>query len=474
MAIPLPTNSLPARWAVGHLREIRHDMLGFFTRTARECGDVALMRFGPRKVWLISDPALIEEVLVTKNRSFTKHYAFRFLRPVLGDGLLTSEGETWLRQRRLMQPAFTRESLARYATAMVECAAQTADSRRAGEQLDVHRAMTELTLRIAAKTLMDIDIGDEFDHVCQGMDVMMEDFRRRFQSAWQWPRWMPTPANRRRDRAIALLDGVIQGIIAQRRQTSLDHGDLLSMLMRARDADDGTRMSDQQLRDEVMTLLLAGHETTANLLTWAWYLLAQHPAAAAQLHDELRTVLGDRAPTSADLSQLVYTERVVLETMRLLPPAYTIGRAAKEDCQIGQFQVPRDTTLFLSQWVVHHDERWYPDPQRFEPNRWTDELRSARPKYAYFPFGGGPRGCIGNTFAMMEATLLIAEIARRWRLNLATSAPIQPVPAVTLRPAGGMPMIITLQPTAREQAELQVAPHSTDPLHGQSRSTARR
>lgn len=443
----LPLRCLPARWPLGHLREIRRDMLGFFQRTARECGDVARMQFGTRSVWLVSHPELIEEVLVTKNRSFTKHYALRFLRPVLGEGLLTSETDMWLRQRRLMQPAFAREALTAYGATMVSHARELTDAWRDGQSVDVHRAMSQLTLRVAAKTLMDIDIGGDFDDVCHGMDVMMDDFRRRFQSIWQTPRWLPTPANRRSDRASARLNGVIQRIIANRRAAPHDHGDLLSMLMHARDADDGSRMSDWQLRDEVMTLLLAGHETTANVLTWTWYLLALNPTVESRLESELCEVLGDREPSVADLPRLLYTERVVLESMRLLPPAYTLGREAKEDCVIGDYLVPAGGTLLLSQWVVHHDARWFAEPERFNPDRWTDEFQRTRPKYAYFPFGGGPRVCIGNTFAMMEAVLIIAAIAQRYRLRLASDKPIRPVPAITLRPAGGLPAVVQLRAT---------------------------
>jgi cytochrome P450 len=287
--------------------------------------------------------------------------------------------------------------------------------------------------------------------------VMMDDFRARFQSIWQWPRWLPTPANRRSDRASARLNGVIERIIASRRAAPHDHGDLLSMLMQARDADDGSRMSNQQLRDEVMTLLLAGHETTANVLTWTWYLLAHNPAVEARLASELGDVLDDRQPTVADLPRLVYTERVVLESMRLMPPAYTLGREAKEDCVIGDYLVPAGGTLLLSQWVVHHDARWFAEPERFNPDRWTDEFQRTRPKYAYFPFGGGPRVCIGNTFAMMEATLIIATIAQHHRLRLAGDEPIRPIPAITLRPAGGMPMIATERPHPHQTAALPVS-----------------
>ena len=439
---PLPRKSLSSIWPVGHIREIRRDMLAYFTRCAQECGDIALMRFGPRNVFLLSHPDHIEQVLVARNRAYSKHYAFKFLRPLLGQGLLTAEGDHWLRQRRLMQPAFARDALAQYAAVMVDYAEEMVATWSDGEERDIEHEVTELTLRIAAKTLMDIDLGEQLSIVSHGTDAMTDDFRRRFQSIAQLPRWLPTPNNRRSDRDLKQLDGVIEGIIAARRKSSEDHGDLLSLLMQARDEDDGRGMSDKQLRDEVMTLLLAGHETTANALSWTWYLLAQHPRVETKLLAELDEVLGGRAPTMDDLPRLAYTEQIVKESMRLYPPAYTVGREAIEDTQIGNFKVPRGTTVFMSQWVVHHDNRWYDEPEKFAPERWTAEFERTRPKYAYFPFGGGPRVCIGNTFAMIEATLLVAAIAQRYRFRLASDEPVIPWAAVTLRPRHGIPMLL--------------------------------
>jgi cytochrome P450 len=441
MAQALPQRGPPGVWPLGNLREIRRDMLAFFTRCRNEFGDVARMQFGPRTVYLLSSPELIEDVLVTRNRSFRKHYAFRFLRPLLGDGLLISEGETWLRQRRLMQPAFGRESLARYGGIMVADAEKMLQGWSDGQPRDIYHDMTQLTLRIAAKTLMDIDIGQQLEDVGRGQDVAMDDFRRRFQSPLPLPLWLPTPKNLRMRAALRRLDAVIHGIIRQRRDSNEFRGDLLSILMRAQD-EDGSRMTDRQLRDETMTLLLAGHETTANALSWTWYLLAQHPHVEQKLLEELEAVLGERLPTADDWPRLVYTERVVKESMRLFPPAYTIGRAACEETTIGDYRVPRGTTVFMSQWVVHRDSRWYADPEKFEPDRWSQSLERERPKYSYFPFGGGPRVCIGNTFAMMEATLLVAAVARRYQIRLAEDRPVQPWPTITLRPRGGIPVIV--------------------------------
>ncbi len=427
MSQPLPSIGPPSLWPIGHVPSIRRDLLGFFTRCSREHGDVATIWFGPRKVYLLSHPAHIEQVLVTRNRAFQKHYALKFLRPLLGRGLLTSERDHWLRQRRLIQPAFDRIVLTGYGQAMVELTEQMLDGWSDGEPRDIFRDMTDLTLRIAAKTMMDIDIGPQLEQVAAATEVVMHDFRRRFQSAVTLPLWMPTLGNRRMKQAMKNLDEVIRGIIAEHRQSQGEHGDLLAMLMQARDADDGRGMTDQQLRDEVMTLLLAGHETTANTLSWTWYLLAQHPRAEATLRAELHEVLDGRSPTMADLPKLTFTEQIIKEAMRLYAPAYALGREACEDTTVGEYDVPRGTTLFMSQWVTHRDERWFDEPQKFKPARWTAEFERDRPRYAYFPFGGGPRACIGSTFAMMESVLLVAAIAQRVQDRPAIGRPRRPL-----------------------------------------------
>ena len=438
-----PKSTLPSIWPFGHVAELRRDMLGFFTRCAQECGDIALMKFGPRSVYLLNHPDHIEQALVTRNRAFSKHFAFKYLRPLLGTGLLTAEGDHWLRQRRLMQPAFSRESMNRYAPAMVELTSNMVSGWCDGQPLDIHAEMTDLTLQIAAKTLLDIDLGDQLRQVADGTDAVMDDFRLRLHSVAPLPIWIPTAQNRKMKQARAQLNAVIERIIAQRRQSGEMHSDLLSMMMRARDEDDGRGMSDRQLRDEVMTLLLAGHETTANTLSWVWYLLAQHSEAAAKLQAELQEVLGDRPPELGDLPRLVFTEQIVKEAMRLFPPAYTIGREATEDTTIGEYDVPRGTTVFACQWIVHRDSRWFPEPEQFQPQRWTEDFEQSRPKYAYFPFGGGPRVCIGNTFAMVEAVLLTARIAQEFSFELTGDKPIIPHAAVTLRPKDGIPVIAT-------------------------------
>jgi cytochrome P450 len=427
-------------WLVGSLPEFRRDLLGFFVACAREFGDVVPIRVAGRKLVLLSHPDLIEEVLTVRARQTTKTALLQMLRPVLGDGLLLSEGDTWLRQRRLMQPAFHRQRIAAYGDVMAAYAERGMADWKDGETRDVHADMMAITQAIVAKTLFDADVSDTAWDVGQAVHVLMEDFSKRRLSLFRVPRFVPTPARRRSRRAVARLDEIVYGIIAARRASGEDRGDLLSLLLAAQDADDGSRMNDRQVRDEIMTLFLAGHETTAVALSWAWYLLAQHPEAEAALMDELRSVLGGRLPTVADLPKLRYAEMVVTETMRLYPPVFTLTRRVAEPFEVGGYPMEPETSLVMSQWVVHRDARWFDAPETFRPERWENDLAKRLPRYAYFPFGGGPRLCIGNTFALMEATLLLATIAQRFRFTLAPGARVTPMLSVTMRPANGLSM----------------------------------
>jgi cytochrome P450 len=422
----------------GKLREFRRDMLGFWTDCAREYGDVSAFRLGGRRCVLVNHPDLIEEVLVTNARNFIKHFALRMSPVLLGRGLLTSEGDFWLRQRRLAQPAFSRHRIAAYGDVMVRYTERLLAAWKDGEERDLHADMMQLTLEIGAKTLFDADVTADAHDVGEALETSLDHFAASFKSLFRWPLYVPTPANQRLKEAIRRLDAIIFRFIKQRRATPADKDDLLSMLLRARDEADGSRMTDRQLRDEMMTLFLAGHETTAIALAWTWYLLAAHPDAAARLTEELDQVLAGRAPTVADLPRLRFTEHVVLESMRLYPPAYVIGREPLEDCIIGGYEVPAGRTVFMSQWVMHRDPRFFDEPESFLPERWSDERIKLLPKYAYFPFGGGPRICIGNNFALMEACLILATMARQWRFTLTPGFPVAPLPLMTLRPAHGI------------------------------------
>ncbi|MGH2355004.1 MAG: cytochrome P450 [Chloroflexota bacterium] len=465
--VPTPTGPSagaagpPGRGPGGSLRAFRRDPLSFLTSCARDYGDFVPLRIALRRAVLLSHPDLVEEVLVTQHQNFVKTPLLRRSRRLLGHGLLLSEGDFWRRQRRLMQPAFHRQRIAGYGETMVRATERTLATWRDGEACDIHQDMMALTLEIVCRTLFGADISGEAAEVAAAMATAQERINARMGS---WlallPDTFPTPGNLAFLRAAKRLDAIIDGIIEQRRAGAEDTGDLLSMLLDARD-DDGRGMTDQQLRDEVMTLFLAGHETTALALSWTWYLLAQHPAVEARLHDELRAVLCGQAPAAGDVPQLRYTEAVISEALRLYPPAWTQGREAVRDCVIGGYPVRAGTVVVLSQWVLHRDPRFFDQPEAFMPERWTDPsagsepalsagsepalsagkgqaLTRRLPRFAYFPFGGGPRLCIGSSFAMMEAVLLLAAIAQQFRLALVPGQTIVPWPAITLRPKGGI------------------------------------
>jgi cytochrome P450 len=383
----------------------------------------------------------VEHVLVKNNRNFMKGRYFRQELSFLGRGLLTSEGEFWRRQRRLSQPAFHRKRINAYGEVVVSYAERMLKRWREEETRDVHQEMMRLLLEVVAKVLFDAEI-DRAEEVGKALGRVAKRFDE--QGSAKLLRLLlgplPTPTDLRFRRAVEQLDELIYAIIDECRTCAKDTGDLLSMLLCARD-EEGERMSDKQLRDEAMTILLAGHETNALALSWSWYLLSQHPEVEAKLLDELREVLGDRAPTVEDLPRLRYTQMVLKESMRLYPPAWILGRRALEDYEVGGYSIPRDSLVILSPYVMHRDPRFFPDPERFDPERFTPEARAARPQFSYFPFGGGPRRCVGEGFAWMEAVLMLAALARRWRLRLAPGADVRTEPRITLRPGkGGLPM----------------------------------
>ncbi len=430
---PPGPNEVLKRWSFGPLN---NNPLEYFTGIAREYGDIAGLRILNFKTIFINHPDLIEEVLVTNARLYSKGRVLRANRHVFGEGLLTSEGEFWLRQRRLSQPAFHRARIASYAATMVEYAQRMMDGWRSGEERDVHREMLRLTLQIVGKTLFDTDVERDAQEVGKSLELLLEigaNFRRTIFV----PHWLPTPANLRVKREVAQIEKILYRIISERRASGRDAGDLLSMLLAAQD-EDGSRMTDKQLRDETITLFLAGHETTASTLSWTWWLLAQNPAAEAKLHQALDAVLGERAPTLDDLSKLVYAGHVITESLRLYPAAWGLARLAVQDHEIAGYPVTKGMGVTMAQWVVHRDKRWYDAPEEFRPERWENDLLKRLPRFAYFPFGGGPRQCIGNTFALMEATLILATIARKFRLRLVPNHPVVPLASIALRPRHGV------------------------------------
>jgi len=414
--------------------------LEFTLACARACGDVADMNVRLMTIYLVSHPELIEQVLVTKAKIFHKDLGTKSLSLVLGQGLLTSEGDFWKRQRRLTQPGFHRDRVASYGAVMVEYTERMLDAWRGGQERNVHEDMMGLTREIVAKTLFDADVRAEGGPIDEAFQAIVQ----RFQDAPPGVPVigdLPTPGKRRFDRALRTLDQVIYGMVAERRAGGRDRGDLLSMLISAED-EGGGRMSERQIRDEALTLFLAGHETTAAALTWTFNLLTQNPEAEARLFRELDEVLGGRAPAVGDLPRLKFTEGVVYESMRLMPPAWAIGREPLEDCEIGGYHVPKGTQVWISQYVVHRDPRYFTDPEAFRPERWENDFAKKLPRYAYFPFGGGPRVCIGNAFALMETTLCLATIARRYRVRVVSKQPLPHVAAVTLRPKEAVRVVL--------------------------------
>lgn len=424
---------------LGNMPEFNRDPLEFLARCAREYGDVVRTRFLYVTAYFLNNPDHIEYVLATNNRNFIKSRSLRspFFHRLVGNGLVTSESDFWRRQRRLAQPAFHRDRVNAYSEVMVNYTERMLGAWREGEVRDIHREMMRLTMEIVVRTLFNADVSGDADQVGATLQLMVKPFASQATLQWILDNRLPTPGHRRFFSAVQSIDEIVYRIIGQRRASGQDQGDLLSMLLQAQD-EDGSRMTDKQLRDEVMTLFLAGHETTALALSWAWYLLAKHPQVEAKLAAELEEVLGGRAPTAADLPRLRYTEMILKESMRLYPPAYGVGREALKDCEIGGYLVPAGTQLFMFQWVVHRDERYFDHPEAFRPERWADDLAARLPKYAYFPFGGGPRVCIGSSFAMMEAVLLLATIAQRFRLALVPEHPVALLPAMSLRPKNGI------------------------------------
>jgi cytochrome P450 len=391
-------------------------------------------------MFFANHPDYIRDVLVTQNVNFAKGRALQKAKRILGEGLLTSEGDTHHAQRRLVLPAFHRQRIASYATVMVEHATRTADRWQDGMTVDISQEMTRLTLGIVAKALFDADVGGEADEIGEAMTVMMEMFNLLMYPFAELLEKLPLPIVRRYEKMRFRLDSTIYRIIDERRKAGVDRQDLLSMLLLAQDEDTGGKMTNLQVRDEAMTLFLAGHETTANTLSWTFYLLSQNPAAEAKLQAELDRALGSRVPTFEDVARLQYTELVVSESMRLFPPAWGIGRRSLVDQTIGPYRVPADSIILLSPFVTQRDSRFFEEPDKFKPERWTPEWKASLPQFAYFPFGGGSRRCIGEGFAWTEAILLLATLCQRWRVRLDQSTAVEPHALFTLRPRNGIQM----------------------------------
>ena len=431
-----------ARFPLDLYVRFRSDRIGFLEEMA-SFGDVSHLSFNNMHLYLLNHPDMIRDLLVNNHRQFTKSRALHLAEWLLGKGLLTSEGDFHLRQRRLVQPAFHRQRMAGYADVMAAYAARTADRWQDGARVNMAQEMMRLTLAIVGKTLFDADVEDEAPQIGQALTESLHAVNRMLLPGGPTMEKLPLPANRRAEDARQLLNDTIYRIIRERRESGEDRGDLLSMLLQAQDEEgDGSRMTDEQVRDEAMTLFLAGHETTANALIWTWYLLAQNPVEERQLHREVDRVLAGRTPTIDHLPSLPYTRMVLSEVMRLFPPAYVVGRQPTEDYTVRDWVIPAGSTVFASQYVMHRDPRYWYDAERFDPLRWTADEIAKRPKFSYFPFGAGPRVCIGEGFAWTEGILALATLAQRWQARLVSRQTPDLEPMITLRPKHAIEMTL--------------------------------
>jgi len=432
-----------SRSPLGFLRQLSNQPIQLLQKAA-PYGDIVSFRVANRNIYLLNQPDYIQHVLVDNNRNYLKGRALSATKPVVGQGLLTSEGDFHTRQRRMIQPAFHRQRIANYAQVMTDDAARQMQSWLAGTTLDLHEELMTLTMLIVAKCLFDADVSDQTETVGAAMNGLLGDFSLTDSSPiGQLLARFQGQRNKRRAQNISALNQVVYKVIEDHRASQEDRGDLLSMLLETLDEEgDGTGMSNEQVRDEVMTLFLAGHETTANALSWTFYALTQHPEVEAKLHEELERVLGGRTPALADLPNLPYTRQVFSEAMRLYPPAWIMGRTAIGPDSIGGYIIPAGSTIIFSQYLMHRNPTYWVEPERFDPERFSNEHNSERPRYAYFPFGGGPRLCIGEPFAWMEGQLLLASLAQKWRFRLAKGAVIEPEPSITLRLRHGLPVVL--------------------------------
>jgi cytochrome P450 len=429
---------------VGVLPLVWNNPLQFFLNAAKGYGDVVRLEFGLRTFYLVTGPESIRYVLQDNNRNYGKGYDQA--KPLLGEGLVTSEGKFWLRQRRLMSPVFHRSEIDTYTSFMTQATEEMLERwdqvAARGEPLDIADEMMRLTQTIILRTMFSTDIGDQAAQIGEAFDITLHFLNQTLFSPVDWFRHLPTPANLRNQRALRFLDNFVYQLINERRQSGEDKGDLLSQLLLARDEETGAVMDDKQIRDEVMTIFLAGHETTANALAWTWYLLSNNPKVESRLLEEIDAQLSGQPPQVEDLSKLELTDRVFQEALRLYPPAWMFARTAIEDDEVGGYHIPAGERLMISPYVTHRLPYLWDRPEAFDPDRFLPERSQERPRFAYFPFGGGPRLCIGNHFATVEAKLVIARVLQRYRLELVPGYQVEAKPIATLQPKPGVLMNI--------------------------------
>ena len=433
---------MPQRFPGQALFAFRRDPIAYLRKAAADHGDVVRLPLTRQPLFLINHPDYIKDIFVTSQKQFKKGRGLERAKKLLGDGLLTSEDPYHLRQRRLIQPAFHRQRIAAYGEQMTRYADKTSAGWGNGETRDMAEEMLHLALAIVGKTLFNAEVEGEAGEIGDALTEVFALFHTLMLPMADLLEKLPIPSVRRFARARARLDVTIYRLIEEHRASGEDRGDLLSMLLMARDEDDGGSMTDLQVRDEALTIFLAGHETTANALAWTWYLLSQHPDSEAKFHAELDIVLAGRTPTLDDLPNLSFTRKLLAEALRMYSPAWVVGRRVLSDYTLEDYRLKRGDIVLMSQAVMHYDPRFWTNPEQFDPERWTAEAEAARPKFAYFPFGGGPRVCIGEQFAWMEEMLLLAALGQQWRMRLAPGQVIATQPIITLRPKFGMKMVL--------------------------------
>lgn len=448
------TNHFPpgpsGHWLQGNLPEYRRGRLQFLERLRAEYGTIASYRLGSIPVVLVCEPQHLKEVLVTNNKSYGRSVSTKMLAEFFGNGLLISEGQSWLRDRRMIQPTFNKETIEQFGDIMVQRTAEFIAQWKPADRRDALLDMQSLTMSIAAETLLGVQLDDEIAAIHDPHEIIRGHFDYRMEHLFVPPRWIPTAHNRSVNAAYHSIRKIVDELIAKRKREQTVGTDILSRLIQVQRAQPHA-MTDQQLRDQVLTFLFAGHETTASLLGWVWWLLGKFPDVANRLHEELDEVLQGRLPYVSDIPKLSYTDKVVRETLRLFPSAYVMGRQAIEDTQLGEYHIPRGTNLVISPWLMQRDARFWDHPLEFDPDRWTETTQKTMDQFAWFPFGAGPRICIGKAFAMLESVLIVATIASRFNLALASNHAIEPHASVTIRPSPGVNVICHERTTVREQ-----------------------